>query len=287
MTIPEAKLETWSHQGSIIKSRTTYASVKTVLEDPKATYAGRKPKVFLQGSYCNDTNIRAESDVDIVIVYEGAFFHDLTQLPDEQVNAFNSQHSDGEYSYSHFKTEVQGHLNRAFPQSVVPDLKAIKIAADGGRRSSDVIVAFRYRRYSRFKSGLDQTFEEGICFTLPDGTLVANYPEQHSANCTTKHKATQNNFKPLVRIFKNIRTKLEDEGVLKPGDAPSYFIEGLLYNAPPENFVGSRQQMVFNILHWLYNTADRSNFVCANAQYYLLRDNDCVCWPTRERSQIH
>jgi hypothetical protein len=56
MTIPEAQLETWSHQGSVIQSSTTYATVKTALEDPKATYAARKPKIFLQGSYCNDTN---------------------------------------------------------------------------------------------------------------------------------------------------------------------------------------------------------------------------------------
>jgi hypothetical protein len=35
-----------------------------------------------------------------------------------------------------------------------------------------------------------------------------NYPKQHSENCTRKHKNTASQFKPLVRIFKNIRTKL-------------------------------------------------------------------------------
>ena len=279
MTIPEAQLETWSHQGSVIQSSTTYATVKTALEDPKATYAGRKPKIFLQGSYCNDTNIYAESDVDTVILFEGAFFKDLTELSSEQVNAFNSHYSDGTYPYNDFKKEVQAQLEKAFSKSVKPDVKAIKIAANGNRRSSDVIVAFGYRRYFRFRSVFDERYDEGICFKKPDGTLIANYPEQHSANCTTKHQAAGKNFKPLVRIFKNMRTKLEDDGVIEAGVAPSYFIEGLLYNAPPENFAGSYQQMVLNILNWLFNTKDKSQFLCVNEQYYLLRDNDSVCWP--------
>jgi hypothetical protein len=33
MTIPEAQLETWSHQGSVIQSSTAYATVKTALEE--------------------------------------------------------------------------------------------------------------------------------------------------------------------------------------------------------------------------------------------------------------
>ena len=84
----------------------------------------------------------------------------------------------------------------------------------------------------------------------------------------------------MVRIFKNMRTKLENDGVLKPGERLPYFVEGLLYNAPPDNFVGSSyQRLVLNLLNWLHGTPDRSNFVCANEQYYLLRDNDPVCWP--------
>jgi hypothetical protein len=279
MTIPEAQLETWSHQGSITQSRRTYATVKTVLEDPNATYACRKSKVFLQGSYCNDTNIYAESDVDIVIVYQGAFFKDLSELPEEQVTAYNSHYSPNTYPYDDFKKEVKAHLEKAFGKSVKPSEKAFKIAADGSRRSSDVIPAFRYRRYFRFMSVFDERYEKGICFKSLDKTLLANYPEQHAKNCITKQAATNDNFKPLVRIFKNMRSKLEDDGVIEQGIAPSYFVEGLLYNAPPENFVGSYQDMVLNVLKWLHATADKSNFVCANEQYYLLRDDDPVCWP--------
>lgn len=74
MTIPLSQLETWSHQGSVTQSKNTYATVKAALEDANASYKSRNFKVFLQGSYGNDTNIYAESDVDVVIRYDGAFF---------------------------------------------------------------------------------------------------------------------------------------------------------------------------------------------------------------------
>ena len=67
MAIPEAELDTWSHQGSITQSASTYASIKRALEAPDSRYAGKHYEVFLQGSYGNDTNIYAESDVDVVI----------------------------------------------------------------------------------------------------------------------------------------------------------------------------------------------------------------------------
>ena len=141
-----------------------------------------------------------------------------------------------------------------------------------------MIVAFEYRRYYKFKASYDESHVTGICFFLSDGTRVANYPNQHCENLTTKHQATGNKFKPVARIFKNMRSKLIDDGLIKEGSAPSYYIEGLLYNVPNDQFVGDYQDIFLNILKWLYNTKERSEFVCANEQYYLLRDNTHTCW---------
>jgi hypothetical protein len=68
MAIPESQLETWSHQGSVKQSRDTYATIKRTLEASDTKYADKDFEVFLQGSYGNDTNIYAESDVDVVIL---------------------------------------------------------------------------------------------------------------------------------------------------------------------------------------------------------------------------
>jgi len=279
MAIPESQLETWSHQGSITQSADTYAAIKVALESADAKYTNRNFEVFLQGSYGNNTNIFAESDVDVVIRYDGAFYHDLLSLPLEQQNAFKASFSDGTYPYNDFKGHVQGALGAAFGDSVKPGKKAIKIEASGSRRSADVVVAFKYRRYHRFNSLSDQSYDVGIAFFKTDGTRIANYPKQHSENCTSKHQVTANNFKPIVRIFKNMRSKLVDDGLIDKGTAPSYYIEGLLYNAPNTCFSGTYADMVLNILRWLHRTTDRTKFVCANEQYYLLRDNEHVCWP--------
>ena len=67
MPIPEAQLDTWSHQGSITQSSNTYNTIKNVLQHNDAPYSGKSYNVFLQGSYGNNTNIYAESDVDIII----------------------------------------------------------------------------------------------------------------------------------------------------------------------------------------------------------------------------
>jgi hypothetical protein len=286
MPIPEFQLVTWSHQGSVTQSKDTYAIIKRALEHPNAYYTNRNFEVFLQGSYGNDTNIYAESDVDVVIRYDGAFFHDLTELPADQKRAFTAHFSDGTYLYSDFKGHVQAALEAAFGHAVEPGKKAIKVAASGSRRNADVVVAFEYRRYYRFNSDFDQKYDTGIAFFTSEGTLIANYPKQHSANCTTKHQATSNNFKPLVRIFKNMRSRLVENGIIGDGVAPSYFIEGLLYNVPNHCFSGTYGNMVLNILRWLHQTPDRTSFLCASEQYYLLRDNHPVCWPCTDGEQF-
>jgi hypothetical protein len=227
--------------------------------------------------------------VDVVIRYDGAFFHNADQLPAEQAAAFHAAYpGTGTYSYDSFKAQVRAALERTFKGSVkTGSKKAIKITANGSRRNADVVVAFEYRRYLRFTSPSDDQHVTGICFFTQDtGTRVTNYPKQHSENCSAKHAATKNYFKPLVRIFKNMRSKLVEDGTINDGLAPSYYVEGLLYNVPNDKFVGNYRDAVLNILTWLHETSDRKNFVCVNKQFYLLRDNAHECWPTANGEQF-
>src|SRR5690348_9837241 len=90
MGIPESQLETWSRQGSITQSSATYATVKRALEATDTKYAGKTYEVFLQGSYGNDTNIYAESDVDVVIRLDSVHYYDITALNAQQTAAFNA-----------------------------------------------------------------------------------------------------------------------------------------------------------------------------------------------------
>jgi len=277
MAIPETQFDTWSHQGSITQSSTTYNTIKKALESTGSGYADKDYTVFLQGSYGNDTNIYAESDVDIVIKLSGCFRHDLNKLADDQKAAFKAAYSDATYTHVDFKKDVLSALEAKFGNDVDTGDKAIKIAANGNRRKVDVIAAIQYRRYHKFLNISDQVYDEGICFYNGVGKCIVNYPKQHSANCTAKHQATNEWFKPMVRVLKNLRGKLVEEKMIKEGVAPSYYIEGLMYNVPKEKFGKSFSDTFVNSMSWILE-ADRSKFVCANEQNYLLREGSPVTW---------
>src|SRR3989442_5713912 len=98
MPIPEAQLETWSHQGSVTQSSSTYNTIKRVLEGTGTPYAGKDYKVFLQGSYGNDTNIYAESDVDTVIVLNDCWQSDLTELTPPEAAAYHQTYPNATYT---------------------------------------------------------------------------------------------------------------------------------------------------------------------------------------------
>lgn len=277
MSIPESQLKTWSHQGSITQSSATYNAIKNTLEASGTPYAGKSYKVFLQGSYGNDTNIYSESDVDIVIQLNNCFQHDLGNLTDDQKESFHAAYSNATYTHVDFKRDVLSVLKDAYGKDVNPGDKAIKIAANASRRNADVITAIQYRQYYKFNDLHDQSYDEGICFYDSASSQIANYPKQHSENLTKKHKTTSQWFKPMVRVLKNMREKMIDEKMLASGVAPSYYLEGLLYNVPADKFGTSYADTFVNSIKWIQN-ADRSKFVCANEQYYLLRENSAVTW---------
>ena len=165
MGIPESQLDTWSHQGSVKQSSDTYGTVKRSLEATDTKYADKSFAVFLQGSYGNDTNIYAESDVDVIIRLDSIYFYDTSELKPEDLQTFQSGFVAGTYSYADYKSHVIAALQKSFGQDdVKPGKKAVKIKANGNRRNADVVVATEFRRYYSTASG--PQFYQGICFLL-------------------------------------------------------------------------------------------------------------------------
>lgn len=279
MGIPESQLDTWSHQGAITGSSTTYNAIKGVLAGSDTPFASVSQSVFLQGSYGNDTNIYAESDVDIVAKLDDIFKSDLTNLTANEKAAYSAAFSNATYGYSDFRTDVLEVLTDNYGSDVTDGNKAIGIAARGNRRKTDVIVAMSYRRYWKFNGIYDQNYDEGICFYNSDGDEIVNYPKQHRENLTTNHQASGKWLKPMVRVLKNLRSKLVDDGVIEAKLAPSYYLEGLLYNVPSDKFTSNYSTCFANAINWIQDDADKDKLVCANQQYYLLRDNSHTCWP--------
>jgi len=275
--IAESQLQIWSQQGKTGQFTDTYAQISANLLDSSAPYAVKDCEVFLQGSYGNDTNVWADSDVDIVLKHNGTFYKDLTRLSPEALARYNAAHSGvASYPYDKFKADAVAFLTLLY-NGIVPGKKAMFIPGKNTRRNADVLVAQQFRRYYDVLPDGTERFEPGVCF-FSDGKLIENFPKQHSANCTAKHQATKQNFKHMVRIFKNMRNRMIEQGLLADGVAPSYFLEGMLYNVPDDKFTGTYQSMWVECFNWTVS-ADRDKLMCASRMHWLVRDGTPTSWP--------
>ena len=246
MAIPESQLETWSHLGSVAQSAQTYNTIRAVLNDSSSPYYAKDFSIFLQGSYGNDTNVYRDSDVDVVIRLNQTYYANTTSLGPDAKNNHDKAFSLATYTYADFKTDVLAWLQKKFAADVRSGKKAILINANGNRRNADVLVCAQHRRYRAESTGVDSQYDEGIIFWTSEGTEIVNFPQQHLENCTTKHENSNQRFKRMVRVFKNMRNRMIDDKYIADGVAPSYFLEGMLWNVPSDKFVQSYEDSFVN-----------------------------------------
>ncbi|TAV41555.1 nucleotidyltransferase domain-containing protein [Rhizobium leguminosarum] len=278
MAINEAQLTTWSSLGSVQQSAATNQTIRNVLNSTNSPYYVRSFDNFLQGSYGNDTNVWRDSDVDIVMRLSSVYYSDTSNLNAIEQANYDRMRNPAEYSFDQFKREVAAWLTANYGTGVDASGKAIFIPGSGNRRDADVLACAQHRHYFTYPSVGEPTYREGIVFWKADGTKIVNYPKQHSENCTTKHQSTNSWFKPTVRVFKNIRNRMIENGYLQEGIAPSYFLEGMVWNVPANLFGGSYEQTIINCFNHVYEMQDKSQLTCANGFHYLLRHGHSVCW---------
>jgi hypothetical protein len=278
MAINEAQLTTWSSQGSVQQSAATNQTIRNVLNRAESPYYVRAFDNFLQGSYGNDTNVWRDSDVDIVMRLKSVYYADTSGLTAIEQANYDRMWNPAEYSFAQFKREVAAWLTANFGTGVDVSGKAIYIPGSGNRRNADVLACAEHRLFFTYPSVGDPTYMEGIVFWKADGTKIVNFPKQHSANCTTKHQNTNSWFKPTVRIFKNIRNRMIENGYLQDGVAPSYFLEGMLWNVPNNLFGTSYEDTVVACFNHIYTMQDKTQLKCANDYHWLLRSEFPTSW---------
>ena len=246
------KLASWYKPGATDGSKRTYHAIRRALS--KSSELGKlgEREVYLQGSYRNGTNIRGDSDVDVVVqlnvdVNQRSLF---LRRRDDMPTPSNVR------TWQNFRSNVSEALTAEFGDgSVTEHRKALKVETP--YLPADVVVALRFR--------IDPPRDtEGIAmFLLDESRWVVNYPKRHYANGAKKNQGTENRYKRMVRVFKNARTYLVDQGVLANGCAPSYFVECLLFNVPGGHFSGLVVDAFPRILKYLQES-DISLFVCQN-----------------------
>src|SRR5690554_300024 len=117
--IPENQLETWAHQGAITTSKTTHEKVRDVINSSTVLKA-KSFEIYLQGSYKNSTNIRGDSDVDIVVQLNSTFYKDINNLSENEKQTYESQHSlPATYEWKDFKSDLITILEEYFGKSFV------------------------------------------------------------------------------------------------------------------------------------------------------------------------
>jgi len=279
MLIPEEQLTTWSHQGAVQASADTYNSIKSCIENVKWN-SDLNYDIYLQGSYKNSTNIRGNSDVDLVVELRSTFYHNANSLSAEEAKEFNEFYGPGKYELSSFKKAVLDELSRHYgSNNVTEGNKSIKVKGSNGRLDADVICCAQYREYKSFSRSNPQNYIEGITFWQKnDGRQIRNFPKQHFDNGVEKNKNAGSNYRTTTRIIKNMKARLVEMGRIDKTLAPSYYVESMLYNVPSGSFNQSYfQDIIGIILHFLStqaNTGQLSKFLCQNKCRYLFSGND-------------
>jgi len=198
----------------------------------RSLYGSRQIKLFVQGSYANNTNVRTQSDVDIAVVQEEIF-----------QTIYRSGVTDENYHFSTvpdipktFKDEVQECLEYKFGNDVERKNKSIKVHGNTYRKDADTVPCQRSRDYRQDYRDNAKNYIGGIVIKADDGTRIINYPEQHIANGRKKNNDTNFYYKKMVRIIKKMHYLMEDYSYSSAKEMSSFGLESLLWNIPDDVF---------------------------------------------------
>ena len=93
-----------------------------------------------------------------------------------------------------------------------------------------------------------------------------------------KQENTRENFKPTVRVLKNIKASMIDKSYICKTLAPSYFLECLIYNSDNQNFRNSSySEIAVAIINQFNSDLDNGsmeNYLVQNEQRKLFGSED-------------
>lgn len=217
--------------------RTLYSDTYAYSLELRSLHGDRCVKLFVQGSYANNTNVKTHSDVDIAVVQEEAF------RTHYRTGQYYPQ-SDADYGFTiappstkSFKDEVQECLKQKFGSDVERKNKSIKVHGNTYRKDADTVPSLRYRDYSRDYNKDASNFVGGILIFPDDNTgAIINYPEQHIYNGRQKNTKTHHHYKKMVRVLKKMRYIMQ-EHYSEADKVSSFELESLLWNIPDDFYL--------------------------------------------------
>jgi hypothetical protein len=254
------KLRQWAKPPSETEDQKASNAERIIREAIRGSSAlqNQNIDVYATGSYRNNTNARAESDVDIAVVFNDVFFYDdLPQGFTPEILEFRST----DYDFSTFRANIGAALQTKFGRGVTPGKKAFDVHENSYRLDADVSAFFQHRRYTG-RRNIDGSwhYHEGVEMRPQGVPKIINWHQQHYDEGVSKNDATGRRFKRITRILKRLRTEMSESRVQTVRDAAlpiaSFLIESMVYNVP-HNMFNQAQETYYEdakqVIGWLWN----------------------------------
>ena len=258
MTSTTTEHTSWTAAGSDATAQNTYASIRKALEPIERA---KGLDVYLQGSYANATNIRADSDVDVVAQSDNTFYSNKERLSSIALERYNATYSTATYLSADLRRDVKAALVAYYGAARVRDRdKCLTVTKTAGYVDADVVPGFQYRHYrTSDPANLEQDFAEGIIIHPLSGGSIVNFPKEHRSNGESKNAACSGRYKQTVRQVKRLRNRAALEGLIAKKEAPGYLLECMVFNAPTDRFVSNDSERLKSAILWLKH-ANKSTF---------------------------
>lgn len=221
----EDRLKSWTGPSSATEQEKQERTERMIRDAVKAhaAFAGCSLKVYAKGSYANNTNVRADSDVDIAVQCSDLMYWQEANSGDKPTG---SSPYVGPWTPDKLRAELKAALTAKFPGQVDSSgSTAFRINSSSARVEADVVPCFDYRYYM---SG--GRYRDGAKVFKTSGASLVNYPQQQLANGTQKNNRTNRYYKQAVRIMKRLENAMVADGAHR--EVPSFLVECLVYNVP-------------------------------------------------------
>jgi hypothetical protein len=230
-------------------------------------------RVYVKGSYKNNTNVRQDADVDVCVEWaDFAYIDKIGTAVGMGPTDLRYTPSANPMTPAEFRARVERALLRQFGSALVDTGggKAIDVAAGPSTLDADVVPCFELHRYDGPGS-----YVVGQRLFPKSGGHVDNFPQQNYDNGVAKNTATNRRFKQIVRCVKRLEAELFEDGRI-PREYPGYLIECLVYNVPNWKFGNStlylNMQSVFDYLWSATNSQEEAEkLVEVNELLWLFR----------------
>ena len=268
----ETTLKSWTEPSSVTEQEKQERTLRMVRQALAAHsgLSGCSFRVFVKGSYANNTNVRADSDVDIAVeCTEAVYWDEDSPGVRPPVDPYL-----GQWNPTRFRSEVVAALQGAFAGEVdTSGSTAIHVNSGSARVDADVVPCFTYERHLQGGSVVRGTKIFGT-----SGREIVNYPAQQLENGRQKNVRTGHAYKRATRMLKRVENAVADAGSYRP--LPSYFVECLAYNCPDAVFMQPtwterlRAMLVhiYNTLEGVEPAAHGDRWLEVNEWYFLFHD---------------